>query len=97
MTSLLRSTELLELATRVIWFEQPETALDDSSRFLAYAMTYALPEDMATIRRYVDDDAFRKALDNLPPGIVDARSWAYWNLRLGRFPPPEQPGRNLPG
>src|SRR5690242_460562 len=30
------------------------------------------------------------SLDNVPPGIMDGRSWAYWNLRVGRFPPPPQ-------
>jgi hypothetical protein len=55
---------------------------------MAYAMTYAHHSDMRIIRQFVSDDEIRQALDNAPPGIIDPRSWAYWNLRMGRFPPP---------
>jgi hypothetical protein len=87
--------QTLELATNIIWFEEPEQALADPVRFMAYAMTYALPEDMRAIRRYVSDDDFRDALDHAPPGIVDPRSWAYWNSKMGRYPAPPLPTRNF--
>ncbi len=83
----------LELARRVIWFEPPEQALSDPIRFMAYAMTYALHEDMREIRRYLSDDDIREALDHAPAGIIDARSWAYWNARMGRYPAPLRPVR----
>jgi hypothetical protein len=85
----------LEVARRVIWFEPPEQALSEPIRFMAYAMTYARHEDMQVIRRYVCDDDFRTALDQAPPGIIDARSWAYWNSKLGRYPPPPRPVRRF--
>jgi hypothetical protein len=77
-----------EAARRIIWFEEPEKALADPIRFMAYAMTYAHHSDMRVIRQFVSDDEIRQALDNAPPGVIDPRSWAYWNLRMGRFPPP---------
>jgi hypothetical protein len=80
--------ETAEVARRIVWFEAPEKALADPVRFMAYAMTYALHEDMSLIRQHVSDDEIRQALDAAPPGIIDPRSWAYWNLRMGRFPPP---------
>ena len=83
----------MKIARRVIWFEQPEKALADPIRFMAYAMTYAVHQDMRVIRRYVSDDNFREALDHAPPGIIDPRSWAYWNLKMGRYPPPPLPRR----
>ncbi len=58
-------------------------------------MTYARHEDMQIIRRHVCDDDFRTALDQAPPGIIDARSWAYWNSKLGRYPPPPRPVRRF--
>jgi hypothetical protein len=85
----------LEVARRIVWFEPPEQALSQPVRFLAYAMSYARHEDMRIIRRYVSDDDFRYALDHAPPGIVDPRSWAYWNIKMGRYPPPRLPERNL--
>jgi hypothetical protein len=74
--------ETLEAARRIVWFEEAERALSDPVRFMAYAMTYARHEDMRIIRRYVSDDEFRQALDRAPPGIIDPRSWAYWNLKM---------------
>jgi hypothetical protein len=55
---------------------------------MAYAMTHARHQDMQVIRQYVSDEDIREALDAAPPGVIDPRSWAYWNLRMGRFPPP---------
>jgi len=78
----------VEAARRIVWFEEPEKALADPVRFMAYAMTYARHKDMQIIRQYVCDEDFRQALDRAPPGIIDPRSWAYWNLKMGRFPPP---------
>ena len=56
-------------------------------------MRYAAHEDMKAIRAHVSDDEFRRAIDAAPPGIVDPRSWAYWNLLLGRYPAPPMPVR----
>lgn len=91
--------ELLAAARRIVWFESPEQALSDPIRFMAYAMAHALPQDMRLLRRYISDDDFREALDHAPPGIIDPRSWAYWNLKMGRYPAPPRPVRRfgLPG
>ena len=89
------TAEMLKVAHRIVWTEDPENALRNPIRFMAHAMAYARHEDMRVIRRYVSDDDFREALDNAPPGIIDRRSWAYWNLRMGRFPPPPLPRRTL--
>jgi hypothetical protein len=83
------------VAERVIWFESPEQALAHPIRFMAYAMAKALPEDMRVLRRYVSDDEMREALDHAPPGIIDPRSWAYWNSKMGRYPAPPMPVRRF--
>lgn len=88
-----RTPEMEAVSRRIVWFEEPAEALADPVRFLAYAMRYADHADMKAIRRHVTDDEFRAALDRVPPGIVDPRSWAYWNSKLGRFPPPPLPER----
>ena len=74
-------------------FEQAETL--KGVRFMAYAMAYATHADMKVLRHYVSDDDFREALDKAPPGIIDPRSWAYWNSRMGRYPAPPLPRRML--
>lgn len=96
MTPLPLVPDLLEVAPRVIWFEPPAQALADPARFLAYLMSYGTAEDIARVRRHVPPEAFRQALDAAPPGIFDARSWAYWNALAGRYPPPPMPQRCLP-
>lgn len=83
------------VARRLVWFETPEEALADPVRFMAYAMARATHEEMKIIRRYVDDADFVEALENAPPGIIDRRSWAYWNSKMGRYPAPPMPARTL--
>jgi hypothetical protein len=85
------------VSRRVVWFEPPAQALADPVRFLAYAMTYATHEDMCVLRAHVSDVELREALDNAPPGIIDPRSWAYWNSKMGRWPPPPLPRRRFGG
>ncbi len=83
------------LARRLVWFEEPQQALSDTFRFVAYAMARATHEDMQLLRRFLSDDDLREALDHAPPGIIDPRSWAYWNSKLGRYPVPPLPERHL--
>lgn len=97
MRSIPVTPQTAEVARRIIWFEEPEKALADPVRFMAYAMTYAHHTDMRVIRQFVSDDEIREALDAAPPGIIDPRSWAYWNLKVGRFPAPPQHKRMFEG
>ena len=90
------NADLLSLAARVVWFEPPERALAEPVRFPAYVMTYGTLQDVAVIRRYVQLDDFREALEHAPPGIMDERSWAYWNAMTGRYPVPPMPRRVIP-
>ena len=96
MKPLPHNADLLSLAPRVVWFEPPERALAEPVRFLAYVMTYGTLQDVAVIRRYVQLDDFREALEHAPPGIMDERSWAYWNAMTGRYPVPPMLGRVIP-
>ena len=93
MKSLPATPELLNVARRVVWFKEPEQALADSVHFLAHVMTYGTVEDLKALRGIVGEDELCEVLDNAPPGIFDARSWAYWNLKCGRRPAPPLPVR----
>jgi hypothetical protein len=85
--------ELLRVARRVVWFEEPEKALADPVHFLAHVMVFGTAEDLRALRGIVGKAEFREALEEAPPGIFDARSWAYWNLVCDRRPPPPLPVR----
>jgi hypothetical protein len=50
---------------------------------------------MKLLRTYVSEADLTEALDNAPPGIIDPRSWAYWQTRAGRYPAPPLPKRQL--
>lgn len=93
MKALPVTPELLRVARRVVWFNQPETALADPVRFLTQVMVFGTVEDLQALRGLVDKDDYREALEQAPPGIFDARSWAYWNLICDRHPSPPLPVR----
>jgi len=95
MNQLPLTPEIEAVARRVIWFQPPEQAIADPVRFVSYAMTYGMHEDMQVVRRCLSDADLREALDHAPAGIFDARSWAYWNLKLGRYPAPPLPAREF--
>ena len=93
MNALPLSPDIQEVSQRVLWFETPEQAIADPVRFVTYAMTYGTHEEMTVVRKHFSDESLLEILGKAPPGIFDARSWAYWNLKLGRYPAPPMPHR----
>jgi hypothetical protein len=96
MTPIPLTEETRAIARHVVWFETPERALCDPVRFMAYALTYATAEDLAILRRYISSADITEALDHAPAGIIDPRSWSYWNAVVGRWPAPPRPVRTFP-
>jgi hypothetical protein len=86
--------ETLALAKRLIWFEPPEQALLDPVRLLAYAFQFGRAADFAILNAYLARSDLRQALCDAPPGIIDARSRAYWCLMLD-LPAQPLPQRQL--
>lgn len=95
MRQLPLTAEIESIARRVVWFEEPRQAISITPRFLAYVMTYGTINDVAVIGNYLSENELRQALDSAPAGIFDERSWAYWNVKLGRYPVPPMPERQL--
>lgn len=87
---------LLALAKRYVWWQPPELTLARRGHFLCQLMNLATAEDIRTARRILGDDAFRSALREAPPGVVDERSWNFWHLTLFGTPPPGLPERVIP-
>jgi hypothetical protein len=44
-------------------------------------MQYAVTEDVITVQKYFKESEFKHALLHANPGVMDSRSWAYWNLK----------------
>ncbi|MCA3270064.1 MAG: hypothetical protein LW855_01690 [Alphaproteobacteria bacterium] len=95
--SFTQSPDLLAVAARTVWFKPPAESLRQPLHFIAHVLTYGLHEDVVILRQHVDDASLRYALEKAPPGIFDPRSWAYWHLMTGLYPPPPLPTRHLPG
>ena len=89
-------TEVLDVARRCVWFQTPQETLRDTKFFVAHVLTYGVHSDVETMRTFVNDSDLIDALQNAPPGIIDPRSWAYWNLILRDLsPPPPMPTRTF--
>ncbi len=95
MRDLPNSPDLQAVARRTVWFKPPADAIAMPVHFVAHVLTYGTHEDVTTLRKYISDDELKEAIEHAPPGIFDARSWAYWNLKIGRYPAPPLPRRNL--
>ena len=96
MKALPKTPELLEVARRVIWFEEPERGLADPLQLLAHVMVFGTPEDLRGWRGIIGKDDYREALEHAPPSICHSRSRAYWNLVCGRRPAPPLAVRIFP-
>ena len=95
MKPLRPTPDLLTVAENTVWFKEPAAALANPPHFIAHVLTFGTHDDVKVLRQHVDDDELREALDRAPPGVFDGRSWAYWNLKLGRYPAPPLPQRTF--
>jgi len=89
------TVEMRKAVKRCVWFEPPEKAIKDIPRLAAYILTHGMPEDTQELRKQLSDDDLKQVLDIAPAGIYDARSWAYWNLVIGRYNTPSIPVRSF--
>lgn len=93
MKALPATPELLHVARWVMWFEEPARALADPVQFLAHVMVFGTIEDVRARHGFVGKEDYRAVLEQVPPGIFDPRSWAYWHLVCGQQPVPPLPAR----
>ena len=52
-------------------------------------------DDVRAVWGAYGEDALKAALGSAPPGVLDERSWHFWNLVFGRTPVPPMPRRTL--
>ena len=90
-----KSKEMIAIARRLVWSEDPGDALEQGDLFLAQVMVHGLLEDVLRVEEAVGIRAFAEVLRSAPPGIFDPRSWSYWHLKCGIWPPPPLPQRCL--
>jgi hypothetical protein len=87
--------DLLRIARKVVWYDNPQQTLADLPTFLAHLMVYGSPADLVVVERYVPAEEFRRVLENAPPGIFTRDAWERWHKRFG-MPVPPLPRRRFP-
>ena len=95
MKPLALTPALREASLRCLWFKSPEEAIEYPELLTAHILTYGLLPDYDAPLDQLDAKDLREALDAAPPGVLDARSWAYWNLMVGREETPPMPVRRF--
>jgi len=86
---------LKRIAQKLLWWQPPEVSLATPLRLACQVMVWGTWEDVLQARAILGDELFRRALQQAPPGIFDARSWNYWHLVFGITPVPPLPTRKL--
>ncbi len=94
----MNGTDLLALARRHLWWRAPAAALADRPRLIAQVMESGTWEEAEALLAAWGSESFRAVLAAPPPGVLSAKSWHFWHLRLHGAPPstPLPPGRRLP-
>lgn len=87
--------ELIQVARKVVWYDNPEQTLGDLPTLLAHVMVYGSPADVAAVEKFVPAEEFRKVLANAPAGVFTTDSWQSWHERFG-IPVQPLPGRRFP-
>ena len=87
--------ELLRVARKVVWYDQPEETLSDGKNFLTHLMVYGSPADVEVVERYVGEEEFRAVLEQAPAGVFTPAAWERWHARLA-MSQRELPRRELP-
>jgi len=75
--------QLRQIARELYWWQPPEVSLANPCRFLAQVMTLGTSGEVQSVRQTFGAGALKDALLNAPPGVFDARSWAYWRKVFG--------------
>jgi hypothetical protein len=87
--------ELLRIARKVVWYDDPKLTLADTNTFLAHLMVYGSPADVAAVRRHVPDEEFRAVLEHAPAGVFTEEAWRKWHQHFG-IPATPLPRRRFP-
>lgn len=87
---------MCEIATRIVWWQKPETTLARPLDLAARVMATGTLEETRDVERYLGRAAMREALVDAAPGVFDARAWNYWRLVFGLDRAMPLPARRVP-
>ena len=87
--------DLLRIARKVVWYDQPEQTLAHLDTFLAHLTVYGSSTDVAVARQYLPAEEFQRVLENAPAGLFTTEVWQKWHEQLG-MPVQPLPSRRFP-
>lgn len=87
------SPDLLKLAAKYVWWNPPDQVVKNQiDRLVANVMELGTWEDSNRLLAAVGSERFVSVLRSPPPGVISARSLAFWHCRLGLAGDPPKPG-----
>ncbi|MCR4309218.1 MAG: helix-turn-helix domain-containing protein [Deltaproteobacteria bacterium] len=75
---------LRRMARRYIWWQTPEASVKDPHRVIAQVMDLGTLEDFQEAAAILGKRRMAGVLNLAPPGWFHPKSWAFWNIALGR-------------
>jgi transcriptional regulator with XRE-family HTH domain len=75
---------LRRMARRYIWWQTPEASIMDPHRVIAQIMDLGTLEDFQEAAAILGKRRMAGVLNLAPPGWFHPKSWAFWNIALGR-------------
>lgn len=75
-------SDLVDLARRIIWFQDAEETIANTDQFLSYVMKDGRIKDFLTMYKYYNDKDLTKAFMSDFGKAMDRKSKDFWALRL---------------
>lgn len=75
---------LRRMARRYIWWQTPDASMKDLLRVVAQVMDMGTLEDIQEAAAVLGKRRMAEVLNHARPGWFHPKSWAFWNIALGR-------------
>lgn len=75
---------LRRMARRYIWWQTPDASVRDPLRVIAQVMDMGTLEDIREMAAILGKRRMAEVLNLASPGWFHPKSWAFWNVALGR-------------
>ena len=87
---------LREFASKYIWWDSPEQAINQPARVVAQVMDIGVFDDCRILERVFGVEYLQHVLSIAEPGWFRGRSWSWWHARFGLKMLPFRQTRTIP-
>ena len=71
--------ELVQVARRVVWYDDPEQALSDLTTFRAHLRVYGSAAGLAVVAAFIPELELRRVLEQPAAGVFTEEAWRRWH------------------